>query len=187
MPWQATQRPMYDRIVAVPRLTCTVRPSEFCSEHPLASITKGVERALGASFDSVDLHYYRTGQDSVAWHGHRISRNRARPATVALVSLGSPRTLSLRRVAQSSTPGHDEISASISTRPTRATRFDWPLGHGDLFVMRGACQSEWEHCVPKQRAGGPRMSLAYRCKEAAEDPRNRSSGVPTLWASRELG
>jgi len=39
----------------------------------------------------------------------------------------------------------------------------WDLGRGDLFSMGGACQHDWEHCVPKlARAVGPRMSVAFR-------------------------
>lgn len=172
IPWQAMERPMYDRIVAVPRLICTVRPAELSNEHPLAIITAGVERALGSSFDSVGLNYYRTGEDSVAWHRDRIGRGRQRPATVALVSLGSPRTFSLRRCAPSPRAFYGPEASSISTPSTPATRFDWSLGDGDLLVMHGACQREWEHCVPKQRGVGARISLAFRCKEAGEGPRN---------------
>jgi len=36
-------------------------------------------------------------------------------------------------------------------------------GHGDLVVMGGACQHDWEHTVPKvAKAPGPRMSVTIR-------------------------
>ena len=36
-----------------------------------------------------------------------------------------------------------------------------PAG-GDLIIMRGRCQRDWQHCVPKQQTPvGPRMSLNY--------------------------
>jgi hypothetical protein len=36
-------------------------------------------------------------------------------------------------------------------------------GAGDLVVMGGACQQEWEHTVPKTaKAVGPRMSVTIR-------------------------
>ena len=39
----------------------------------------------------------------------------------------------------------------------------WNLGHGDLFVMGGACQHNWEHTVPKVRVTtGPRLSITFR-------------------------
>ena len=36
------------------------------------------------------------------------------------------------------------------------------LGYGDLFVMGGACQHRWEHCVPKVHDVGPRISVTFR-------------------------
>jgi alkylated DNA repair dioxygenase AlkB len=42
----------------------------------------------------------------------------------------------------------------------RALSFD--LGRGDLFVMGGACQHDWEHAVPKVRHAEPRISITFR-------------------------
>jgi hypothetical protein len=41
-------------------------------------------------------------------------------------------------------------------------------GHGDLVMMGGACQAEWEHTVPKtkQRVGA-RMSVTIRHSQPA--------------------
>ena len=37
------------------------------------------------------------------------------------------------------------------------------VGHGDLLVMGGSCQHDWEHCVPKvAHARGPRLSIMFR-------------------------
>ena len=37
------------------------------------------------------------------------------------------------------------------------------LGQGDLLVMGGACQHEFEHCVPKAaQVEGPRLSIMFR-------------------------
>ena len=46
---------------------------------------------------------------------------------------------------------HSELSGLIAA-----------LGHGDLLVMGGACQHDWEHAVPKVRHAGPRISITYR-------------------------
>jgi hypothetical protein len=43
----------------------------------------------------------------------------------------------------------------------------WQLGHGDLFVMGGSCQHDWEHCVPKVAVAGPRLSIMFRHNLAA--------------------
>ncbi len=63
---------------------------------------------------------------------------------IAIVSLGVPRPLRLRPRGG---------GASLS----------WNLGNGDLFVMGGACQHDWEHTVPKVRVTtGPRLSVTFR-------------------------
>jgi alkylated DNA repair dioxygenase AlkB len=36
------------------------------------------------------------------------------------------------------------------------------LGRGDLLVTGGQAQRRFEHSVPKVRASGPRMSIAFR-------------------------
>jgi alkylated DNA repair dioxygenase AlkB len=179
MAWRAMERPMYDRIVAVPRLICSVDPRSLDGAHPIAKITRALESVLQGHFASVGLNFYRTGDDSVAWHRDSIYTT-GRPRTVALVSLGSPRTLALRPHA--SHPSKTAETTGIS--PATARR--WRLGHGDLFVMQGRCQHDWEHSVPKERAGSPRISLAFRCQERSEGPRSTGAGVPPLLASREL-
>jgi alkylated DNA repair dioxygenase AlkB len=179
MAWRAMERPMYDRIVAVPRLICSVDPRSFDHVHPIAKITRALESLLRGRFSSVGLNFYRNGDDSVTWHRDSIDKT-DRPRTVALVSLGSPRTLAVRPHA--SHPSKTAETTGIS--PAIARR--WRLGHGDLFVMQGRCQHDWEHSVPKERAGGPRISLAFRCQERREGPRSAGAGVPPLWASHKL-
>jgi alkylated DNA repair dioxygenase AlkB len=37
---------------------------------------------------------------------------------------------------------------------------------GDLVVMGGRCQRDWQHCVPKQKTlAGPRISLNITSRE----------------------
>ena len=64
---------------------------------------------------------------------------------VVIVSVGAPRPLRLR---------------PRGGGKGRALSFD--LGRGDLFVMGGACQHDWEHSVPKVRRAEPRISITYR-------------------------
>lgn len=45
MPWRAMERPMYDRIVPVPRLICTIRTDAVDDDHPLRTITRALETA----------------------------------------------------------------------------------------------------------------------------------------------
>ena len=98
-------------------------------------------------FDSIGFNLYRDGDDSVAWHGDRHRHVVTNPV-IAIVSTGAPRPLRLRRRRDQGGGG-----------PSRS----WSLGNGDLFVMGGACQHDWEHAVPKVRSvTGPRLSITFR-------------------------
>jgi len=148
VPWRAEERPMYDRVVAVPRLL-----SFYGDDDPLPDPVLGDARAalarhyaeeLGEPFRTAGLCYYRDGRDSVAWHGDTIGRGSTEDTMVAIVSVGAPRELLLR-----------PRGGGKSLR--------YALGHGDLLVMGGSCQRTWEHAVPKRsRAVGPRISIQFR-------------------------
>jgi alkylated DNA repair dioxygenase AlkB len=149
VPWHAERRPMYDRVVDVPRLL-----SFFGEDDPLphpalveakAELDAHYEKELGERFATAGLCLYRDGRDSVAWHGDRIGRGNSEDTMVALIVLGAPRALLLRpRGGGGPTLRHD-------------------LGHGDLLVMGGSCQRTWEHAVPKTaKPVGPRISVQFR-------------------------
>ena len=142
-PWRAGERPMYDRIVAIPRLTAWWR-APFPAEVPpvIESMRASLSGRYGVTLTSVGCNLYRDGADSVAWHGDRIDR-RVPLHTIAIVSVGEPRKLLLRPAG-----GGPSI------------RFD--LGRGDLFVMGGTCQRTWQHCVPKVAHAAPRLSITFR-------------------------
>jgi alkylated DNA repair dioxygenase AlkB len=149
VPWHAERRPMYDRVVDVPRLL-----SFFDEDDPLpdpalidakAKLDAHYRAELGENFATAGLCLYRDGRDSVAWHGDRIGRGNREDTMVALIVLGAPRALLLRpRGGGGATIRHD-------------------LGHGDLLVMGGSCQRTWEHAVPKTaKPVGPRISVQFR-------------------------
>jgi alkylated DNA repair dioxygenase AlkB len=147
--WRADRRQMYDNVVDVPRLLRWFGGDE---ELPHPVLTEAREKLsahyadeLGEPFVSAGMCLYRDGRDSVAWHGDTIGRSARHDTMVAILSLGSPRTLALRPRAG----GHETL------------RF--PLGHGDLIVMGGSCQRTWEHAIPKTaRPVGPRISVQFR-------------------------
>lgn len=149
VPWAAERRWMYSREVDVPRLTCHFASGEPLPDPLLVSarqlLSEHYEPELGEPLVSAGLCLYRTGQDSVAWHGDTIGRGRSEDTVVAILSLGSPRTLALR------------------PRRGGPARHRFPLGHGDLLVMGGSCQRTWEHAVPKTaKQVGPRISVQFR-------------------------
>ena len=153
--WQAERRQMYDRVVDVPRLLRFYREGEPLPDPVLtearAALSAHYAAELGEPFRTAGLCFYRDGRDSVAWHGDRIGRSRDTDTMVAILSLGSARTLTLRPRDGGPIPG------------TTQKTLRYPLGHGDLVVMGGSCQRTWDHAVPKtSEPMGPRISVQFR-------------------------
>ena len=157
--WKQGVRPMYDRVVEVPRLIAPVEPETL----PIvAQMRRALGRSYDTSFNSVMASLYRDGRDSVAWHADRIGQSERNPLVV-IVSLGSPRDLLLRPMG--------------GGRSTRIT-----MNAGDLVVMGGATQHRWEHAIPKRAHAGPRMSLTFR-----HNPEPRLRGETFTYANRTSG
>jgi alkylated DNA repair dioxygenase AlkB len=137
--WSQPTVRMYDRQVRTPRLVARIP----ASIHPvLPRLTTVLSRRYGVELDQLSAGWYRDGNDSVAFHGDRIARERP-TATVATVSLGATRTFHIR-------PKSGGTSHTFS------------LGHGDLVVMGGTCQRTWEHAIPKVASALPRIALMFR-------------------------
>jgi alkylated DNA repair dioxygenase AlkB len=166
VPWRAEKRPMYDKVVAVPRLFCFYGEDEPLPDRVLAAAREALDAhygpELGEPFRTAGLCLYRDGRDSVAWHGDRIGRGRTEDTMVAILSLGTPRALLLRlRREGASHRGDAARREGASHLGDAARRFE--VGHGDLLVMGGSCQRTWEHAIPKTtQAVGPRISVQFR-------------------------
>ncbi|MFA9446851.1 alpha-ketoglutarate-dependent dioxygenase AlkB [Egicoccus sp. AB-alg6-2] len=143
LPWgQRTER-LHGQELLQPRLTASI-PVEAppAGLEVLGEIGRILDDRYGRHFERIGANLYRTGRDSVAWHGDRIARDLPQ-ALIAIVSVGAPRTFRLR-------PREGGASLGFS------------LGNGDLLVMGGSCQRTWQHTVPKVASAGPRISLTYR-------------------------
>ena len=139
-PWGGVEtRPMYDRIVEVPRLHSGVWPDP---PEPLPSLARALSEHYDTDLCHVSANLYRDGADSVAWHGDRVGRHRA-VTTVAILTLGCPRRFLLRP---------NGGGPSLAFEP----------GSGDLIVMGGTCQRTFEHSVPKRAHAGPRICVMFR-------------------------
>ncbi len=139
--WRAERRPMYERIVDVPRLVAVV-PTDGPLHPALAAASAALSARYGRPLDRVAMAWYRDGRDSVAWHGDRLG-DRVGDAIVAILSVGAPRRFLLRPAAGGA---------------SRVFRLGW----GDLLVMGGACQRHFQHAVPKCARAEPRMSIQLR-------------------------
>jgi alkylated DNA repair dioxygenase AlkB len=149
IPWHEERRPMYDRVVDVPRLLKFYDEGEPLPDPLLEEVRVQLNAHYrpqpSERFVTAGCCLYRDGRDSVAWHGDTIGRSRTEDTMVAIVSFGEPRPLMLR----------EKGGGGQTLR--------YPLGHGDLVVMGGSCQRTWEHAIPKTaKNAGPRISVQFR-------------------------
>ncbi len=148
VPWKAERRPMYDRLVDVPRLVSFfdegAQLPDPAVEEMVEALSAHYAPELAEPLRTLGMCLYRDGNDSVAWHGDRIGRSAVEDTVVAIVSLGASRRFLLR--PRGGGPARRLVVAA-----------------GDLLVMGGSCQRTWEHAVPKLRRDvGPRISLQFR-------------------------
>ena len=150
--WKQGRRWMYERMLDDPRLSRWFPASEPVPHPVLAEAKRALEQRYAVAFGSVGLNYYRGGDDSVAWHSDRELRE-LEDTRIAILTLGARRPFLLR---------------PKSTDTRRKSR-DFKPGSGDLLVMGGRCQMDWEHNVPKVRRAGPRISCSWRWTRPAID------------------
>jgi alkylated DNA repair dioxygenase AlkB len=142
-PWQQRTREMWDREVLEPRLVA-VWPTGAVLPPEVGELADVLSERYGVRFDSCLVNLYRDGSDAVAWHGDTVRKVLTDPL-VATVSLGASRSFLLRPLG----------GGPVARR--------YAPGGGDLVVMGGACQHEWQHTVPRERtASGARMSITLR-------------------------
>jgi alkylated DNA repair dioxygenase AlkB len=144
VPWRCGRRFMYDRMVDDPRLSYRVPRQEPLPHPVLARVRDGLEARYRVALGAAACNYYRDGRDSVAPHGDRELRD-TDDTLVCLLTLGATRPFRLR-------PHGRRGARTLDLAP----------GSGDLLVMGGACQRDWEHAVPKVRVAGPRVSVTWR-------------------------
>ena len=164
--WEQRTRHMYDGRVLEPRLTAGW-PVEGGADVPpaLPEMCASLSERYGVTFDRVWVNLYRDGRDSVAWHPDRNGRVHRNPL-VATVSLGARRKFQLRP------RGGGRIALTLEP------------GCGDLVVMGGACQHDWEHAVPKERrVTGARMSVTLRHTAHLDAPGTGTEPLPEGWTA----
>ena len=143
-PWHQRERQMYDRQVLEPRLVAAWSGDSLDTmPDRLRDIRSAVSDRYRVDFDSVLVNWYRDGRDSVAWHGDTL-RKTMDTAYVVTVGLGERRRFLLR-------PGTSGPAAVKLTS-----------GEGDLIVMAGRTQNDWQHTVPKAARAGSRLSVTMR-------------------------
>lgn len=146
VPWEAQRRPMYSRVVDVPRLVSSYSLDACDLPGPLAEAGERLRWEFGVPFNAVGLNYYRDGHDSVAPHNDKL-HNLVPAQPIALLSLGATRRMTIR-----------------AKQPPRRVQHIH-LASGSLLLMSHASQRHFDHGIPKTReAVGARISLAFRVR-----------------------
>jgi alkylated DNA repair dioxygenase AlkB len=139
--WEQRRRWMYNREVDEPRLTHECGDLSTAPAF-LVDVAAALSEFCDVPYDRLWMNWYRDHRDSTSWHADRPA-NVPQTAIVPVLSLGARRRFLIRPNAGG-----------------RSTTFV-PTG-GDVLIMRGRCQRDWQHSVPKQQSpAGPRMSVNF--------------------------
>lgn len=139
--WEQRERWMYDRMVIEPRLTAEYPVLSQAPVARLQEIGRLLSDQYGVPYDRAWLNLYRDQNDSTSWHADRPCRRSE--CIVPVLSLGETRRFLIRPRAGGR---------------TRA----FVVKGGDLVVMGGRCQKDWEHSVPKEKGfAGTRISVNF--------------------------
>lgn len=143
--WRSLRRPMYERVVDVPRLIANVVLRDRVHPPCLDAALAAVQAVAPAPYTHVGLNLYRDGRDSVAPHGDR-EPELVPGWPISIVSLGAPRDMLIR-------PSGGGASRRITLMP------------GSVLVMSYASQRTHDHGIPKCAAtAAARISLAFRVR-----------------------
>lgn len=129
--------------------------------HPaLGPITRWIQKRYGVLFDGFGMIQYRDGTDGQGFHRDTDMRW-LEDTVIAVLTLGATRPWRLR-------PHADRRSDD----PTKGATHELLPAAGDLLVMGGRCQADWQHSVPYVPSSpvGPRISLQWRAVRTKGEP-----------------
>ena len=148
-PWHQSRIFRYERWVDEPRLSTSSKVAGMV--HPALGEAHRAIRHRYKPFDGFALAWYRDGRDGVAFHRDRELRW-LDDTVIAVLTLGAQRPWLMR-----------PRSNRYSTDENGGATLDLAPASGDLLVMGGRCQADWEHSVPKlSRPVRGRVSLQWR-------------------------
>ena len=105
-----------------------------------------VEEVTGETYNFTLVNYYASGSDSISYHSDSESFLGPNPC-IASLSLGAPRDFLLRHVK------YKELAIPVEK---------FTLASGDMVVMRGRTQHDWQHSVPKRKSAEGRINITFR-------------------------
>jgi alkylated DNA repair dioxygenase AlkB len=150
--WHPNRLWRYERWVEEPRLGAQALVDGRPVHDVLPRLRRSLQDQYEVPFGAAGLALYRDGRDSVAFHRDRELRW-LEDTRIAVLSLGQRRPWLLR-------PRTNRYAHHL---PDHGATHDLSPASGDLIVMGGRCQTDWEHSVPKvPKRIGPRISLQWR-------------------------
>jgi alkylated DNA repair dioxygenase AlkB len=154
-PWEQGELTLFGRRIPEPRLSAwfgsddytysgrTLRARPF--PPPVAELLARLGEFGTTTFNSVLVNLYRNGRDSMGFHSDDEPELGENPE-IASISLGATRRFIL-----------------APKRKERGARVQLELTHGSLLLMRGSCQREFRHAIPKSASvDAPRINLTFR-------------------------
>jgi alkylated DNA repair dioxygenase AlkB len=165
-PWQTSKLFRYEQFVEEKRLGAGWRRGQPLPHPALAEITRTIQRNYRVEFPGFGIIQYRDGNDGQGFHRDTDMRW-LDDTVIAVLSLGAQRPWLLRPRAN-----------RLIDAPNKGATHDLSPASGDLLVMGGRCQADWEHSVQylnNRRDVGVRISLQWRA--------TRKTGEPFLGAS----
>ena len=150
--WRSSRLFRYDHWVEERRLGSYWRPGRPLPSPAVGPIQRALQARYRVAFDGFGLLHYRDGRDGQAFHRDTDMRW-LDDTVIAVLTMGARRPWLLR--PRTSRYDHSE---------GRGATHDLAPGPGDLIVMGGRCQADWEHSVPylPTRSVAPRISLQWR-------------------------
>jgi alkylated DNA repair dioxygenase AlkB len=158
--WRASQLFRYDHVVEERRLGSFWRPGRPLPHPAIAEIHRALQRRYKVRFEGFGLIQYRNGKDGQAFHRDTDMRY-LDDTIIAILSLGQRRPWLLRPHASKYELGDG-----------RGATHDLAPGSGDLLVMGGRSQADWQHSVPylMRDQVGIRVSLQWRYSSGRGKP-----------------
>jgi len=150
--WQTSRLFRYDHWVEERRLVAAWRTPRPLPHPALGEIHRSLQLRYRVRFEGFSLIQYRDGRDGQAFHRDTDMRW-LDDTVIAILSLGARRPWLLR-----------PKTARYAQAPDRGATHDLAPGAGDLIVMGGRTQADWEHSVPylTRQPVGMRISIQWR-------------------------